>query len=574
MLQQLSIHQFIIIDELTLDFSRGLTVLTGETGAGKSILLDALGIILGDEGEVDMIRAGSGEARVTARIAPRPDHPVWKILADKNIHRDSNGHEDSRAQEISIERLLTREGANEIRVNGDTLDLETLKSIGDVLVEIHGQFANQSITDPVKQLQMLDLSGGYREILKATTKAWYDMKALERELDDERKFMANTASEREFLGKAVAELRSFKAQPGEYEKLDEQYNEQVRVKTISDMLQSVQSQLVAGTGAQRMLIGAGKILDGHKTKDPETLSKLDSFLMQALDATRMAVEELYILMPKFEVDVEGMTKADTRLKKFRELAAQHKVEPHTLPETFVDCTQRLDRILKAPERIKKLEDTLMETKGVYSRHAHALSSARKAAAKELSASITAEMAPLRLPNAQFVVSVKDLTSAEWGPLGMNTVEFTARTNPGMPFSTIAKTASGGELARMILAVKVILQKVQPTCTLIFDEVDTGIGGPSAAAVGERLAKLSDATQVLVITHSPQVASRGEQHLQVLKSTDGETTRTTVKVLDTETRSNEIARMLSGDEITTEAAAAARSLINEAVKARDARRAVS
>lgn len=564
MLQQLQINQFIIIENLNLDFNKGLTVMTGETGAGKSILLDALGMILGDDGEVDMVRAGAPESNIVAKLAPNERHQAWKFLDSKNIPHPKS--------EIVIKRVLSRDGRNESYINDQPIPIEELRELGGVLVEIHGQFANQSITDPRKQLDMLDLSGSYKEILKATTGAWYEMKRLEKELDDERKFMANSAAEREFLSKSVADMRSLRAKQGEYEEIEGKFNEYVRLKTIGEMLQAVQSQLVAGTGAQRMLIGAGKILDGQKNLDTETLAKLGSHIENALQGTREAVEELFILMPRYDINVEDMHATEIRLKKFREIAATHKVEPNTLPQTYLELTARLDRILKAPERIKKLEDTLMETKGIYSRHAHALSAARKKAAKDLSQAITNEMAPLRLPNAQFVVEVTELTSHQWGPLGMNEVNFTARTNPGMPFSTIAKTASGGELARMILAVKVILQKVQPTCTLIFDEVDTGIGGPSAAAVGERLAKLSDDTQTIVITHSPQVASRGERHLKVTKQVIDDMTQTNVAILSLEERNNELARMLAGEEITQEAVAAAKSLIREAERARETRRA--
>lgn len=565
MLKQLKISQFVIIDEVNLDFKPGLTTLTGETGAGKSIMLDALGLVLGDAGEPDMIRNGSNEALITAVIEVNDKHPLGDILKK---------HKLPEAPQLTIKRLLNRDGRNESSVNGQNVELDVLKEIGATLIEIHGQFANQNIMDPNYQRDALDSFGGYKDVLHGTTNAWHELRALEKALEDEKKFMANAAAERLELTTLVGEMKALKAKPGEYEQMRIDQKELRRQKAVAETLQSVQAQMVAGSGAERSLSGASRIIEKQKDLDAEVLGPLADKLAKALEHAREATTELFNLMPRYEVDVERLHKIEERIVKFDKLAAKKEADPATLPQMFIELDARLKRILAAPERIKELEDKVMTARGTYLKNSQALSKARTKAAKELSEAITNEFKPLKLGSAEFLVEVTELGSNRWGPTGINEVVYTARTNFGMPFGSIAKTASGGELARMILALKVILQAVQVTTTLIFDEVDTGIGGAAAAAVGERIAKLADNTQVLVITHSPQVASRGDQHLNVSKSSDGTKTTTSVVALTENERTDEIARMLSGDTITPEAKAAALSLINEAVKASKIRRGIA
>lgn len=562
MMKNFHITQFILIEDLNMDFTDGLTVMTGETGTGKSILLDALALILGSPGEVDLIRRGADETVITADFVAGRTHPVWKYLSQYDIEV---------GEAFNIKRTLARDGRNEALLNGRKIELQVLQEATSQLVEIHGQFANQNMLNPIKQMEMLDLIGNYKDLLKSVYDAWFEMKRIEKELEDERTFMARTAGERDFLVKAVAELRNLKSTPGEYESLDAENKEHIRIKAVAEMLQSVQSQLVAGTGAERLLVGANRILDRQKNLDLDLLEKLGTHLANSLQECRNSTEELMVLMPKYELDAERVHFVEERLKKFQSIAEKHKADATTLPELYIALDARLKRILKAADLIKKLEDELLEAKGRYSRQAQALSFARKAAAKDLSESVTKEMPPLKLEKAMFRVDVIDLTSSQWGPLGMNEVIFMARTNPGMPFTSIAKTASGGELARMILALKVIVQRVQSISSLVFDEIDTGIGGPSAAAVGERLARLAGRAQVLVVTHSPQVAARGDHHFNVTKISTDETTHTYVHKLNPQQRIEELARMLAGDEITPEALAAAQSLIREANRAAETRK---
>lgn len=563
MLKKLRISQFVIIDEVDLDFKSGLTTLTGETGAGKSIMLDALGIILGDEGEADMIRTGADQAVIEATLEMKASHPCWDILKKHGF--------DLVPPQLVLKRVIARDGRNECFINGNPSSIEAMREMGGTMVEIHGQFANANITDAVYQRDALDAFGGYKESLKGTADSWNTLRSLEKALDDEKRFMANSAAERMELQGLVGEMKKLKIKPNEYEGMVVEHTELTRQKLVLETLQSVQAQLVAGSGAVRALSGACRIIDAQIKLDPEILGSIADKLKKSLDMAQAGTTEMYAAMPRFEYDPDRLHKLDERTKSFRRIAEKKEADPNKLYELYLELDARLQRILKAPELIKELEDKVMVARGEYLKHSQALSKARTKAADELSTAITNEFQPLKLGSAAFKVEVSELPSSKWGPFGINEVSYTARTNFGMPFSTIAKTASGGELARMILALKVILQSVQVTDTLIFDEVDTGIGGAAAAAVGERIAKLADNTQVLVITHSPQVAARGEQHLNVSKTSDNQKTITHVKTLSDSERTDEVARMLAGDVITPEAKANAISLITEAKKAAEIRR---
>jgi DNA repair protein RecN (Recombination protein N) len=556
MLKQLSIRQFVIIDQLSLSFESGLMVLTGETGAGKSILLDAFGLILGDPADPESVRYGSDEALIEAKIALREDQSAWKFMAEHGIPVD---------KETVIQRKIRTDGGDGITVNGHEIDRETLLRFGMNIAEIHGQFANAGILDPARQLVFLDCYGGYKPLLDGTRGAWDEMKRIEKALEDERKFMAQTADERITLTKVVGEMKKLKIKPGEYLELDEKQKELTKIKNIGEMLQGVQSQLVAGSGAERALIQANRLLERTKHYDPEVLTQLEVHLKQSLQSARDSTAELLNLMPNYEIDTSMLLAVEERLAKFRGYAEQYETDPEQILELYERLLARLTRIQNAGALIEQLEDQLMDAKREYNQNSQALSKARKASAIDLSNAVTREFPPLRLAMAEFLVAVEDLPNNLWGQLGINSAVFTARTNKGQPFSSIAKTASGGELARMILALKVILQRLQATPTLVFDEIDTGVGGATAAAVGQRLGLLAKDTQVLVVTHSPQVASRGNLHMVVSKAEVNNVTVTSVKKLTVEERIDEIARMVAGAKLTKAARTAATALLEEAAE---------
>ncbi len=571
MLTKLKIDQFVIIDTLDLDLKNGLTILTGETGAGKSILLGAMGLILGENSKSESIRSGSEQSVIEASFAQKEGHPSLEFL---RAH-DLLGADE---KEFHIQRIVKREGREEIRINGKTVDQDTLQKLGLFLVEIHGQFANQGLLEPSNQLNLLDLSGGFDpEVFTNVSTALSDVHRYTQELEDERVFLARHKKIARKIEDVVGRFNKIGMTIGHetfIEELQEQHETLRTAKETSEAFQSVLSRLISSNGVVVSLSAANQTLLAQQNMDEEKVANLKELVASSLKNARDAVEEMGRLSPEYEIDTKPLTECQQKLKVLENIAAEDKVEWSDLYEHFVEVSEKLDRIKNGRKRLKELDELLAKAKRDYIHHAGVLSEKRVEAADALSKAVTNELPPLKLEKAQFEVIVKQNPNMEWTDKGFDEVTFTARMNPGMPFSPIAETASGGELARMMLGLKVIVQRVQTTPTLVFDEVDTGIGGAAAAAVGERIADLAEGTQVLVITHSPQVASRGDQHLRVSKSTDGVTTTSGVRVLSEDERTDEISRMLAGDEITEEAHAAAKRLINEASTAASTRRSES
>ncbi|PZQ43719.1 MAG: hypothetical protein DI551_11575 [Micavibrio aeruginosavorus] len=557
MFKKLHIEQFVIIDKLDLDFQNALTILTGETGAGKSILLDATGLILGDPSAPDSVRQGAEESVLEAVFAPPPSHPVWKYLQQQGLVSPGQ-------QEFQIYRTVRLDGNDTIRLNGKPIDLDTLKTIGNFLVEIHGQFANQSLLDPANQLTLLDLSGGFPpEVFKNVADALKEVHQFAKELDDENLFLTTHKKELPKLEDIMMRFNRVGMKKGFIDEVNAEYSKLLIAKETSEAFQAVLAQLIAANGVVMGLSSANNTLARNKNLEEEKMADLKELLSAALDNSREAVNEMRRLSPDYEIDTAPLEKYEKILSILHGISKEVKVKFEGLADYFDEISIKLERLKNGRATIARLQDELIQAKNKYRHHAHILHEMRVAAGKVLSDSITAELAPLKLLRAEFNVLVEENATLPWTPLGLDQVTFKARMNPGMPFSPVAETASGGELARLILALKVVVQRVQTIPTLIFDEVDTGIGGAAAAAVGERLAKLAENTQVLVITHSPQVASRGDQHLHVSKNTDGITTTSVVRKLTHEERIDEISRMLAGDVLTAESKAAAQSLIDEA-----------
>ncbi|CAG0906607.1 unnamed protein product [Cyprideis torosa] len=457
-------------------------------------------------------------------------------------------------------------------VENKNVDRELLTEIGEFLVEIHGQNANHSLLGPDNQLYLLDLSGDFEpEVFENVANALDDVNERIRELEEEKLFLAqHKGLKAKGIQSLVQKFDNLGMKEGFIEEVEQEHKRLRTAKDTSDAFQSILGRLIATDGAVLSLAGANKTLEKQQNLEREKMVDLERYLREALKSTRSAVDEIGKIIPEYEIDTGPLYEYKKTLDGLHAISAETKVPFNKLADHYDEVALKLHRIRNGRERIAELNDALIEAKNTYRHHAHILSEKRVAAAQALSESITKELPPLKLNKAEFVVEVEEKPDMEWTKNGFNIVTFTARMNPGTPFSPIAETASGGELARMILAVKVVLQRVQKTPTLVFDEVDTGIGGAAAAAVGERLALLSDTTQVLVITHSPQVASRGNQHLHISKKTDGITTISSVGELSFDERIDEISRMLAGDQLTGESEAAAKSLINEAEKSAKAR----
>jgi len=568
MLKKLYIEQFVIIDKLDLDIKPGLTILTGETGAGKSILLDATGLVLGDPSEPASIRSGSNQSVIEALFAPKPGHPVWKFLEEQGIAKESDG-------EFRVHRTIKREGLEDIRLNGKPIDIDLLKKIGSFLVEIHGQFANQTLLAPENQLNLLDLSGNFPpEIFKNVADALSEVHRLTRELSEEDIFLKSHKREAPKIEDVVARFEKVGMKKGFIDVVVDEYARLLTAKETSEAFQNVLAQLIAANGVVMGLQSAVHILNSNQNLEAEKMETLTGQLTTALENARAAVKEMRRLAPDYDIDTEPLDRYGHILEVFKTIGYENKIKFEDLEDYYIMQAGKRERLRNGRETMARLQDELIQAKNKYRHHAQILHEKRVEAAKILSETVTTELAPLKLNRAQFEVTVESDANMPWTPLGLDKVVFTARMNPGQSFSPVAETASGGELARLILALKVVVQRVQTISTLIFDEVDTGIGGAAAAAVGERIALLADNTQVLVITHSPQVASRSDQHMHVSKKTDGVTTTSLVRMLSLEERMDELSRMLAGDVITPESHAAAKSLIDEAKTAANARRAAA
>ncbi len=596
MLKKLAVEQFVIIDKLDLDFASGLTIFTGETGAGKSIILGAMGLVLGEPPTPKSIRAGAEQSIFEATFAPEKDHPVWKLLienelatesdTDFTIHRvmkkapvaepdslDASNTEDEKKEKEKKRKEAESEN-DDITLNGKVITRKILLQIGGLLVEIHGQFANQNLLGPKNQLNLLDLSGSFpQEVFDNVAEALGKVIGYKNELKAEKLFLARHKGLK--LKKIEGLVKRFEdvgMKVGFIEETTQEFARLRRAKETMEAFQSILGRLIATNGSVLSLAGAKKTLEAQQNIDKEKTKKLAGFLDVALANSRDAVEEMGLLLPQYEIDTDPLEKLNKILNVLKKIAQEEKLEFAELTEFYVDQSTKLKRVRNGRDRLIELDKLLIDAKNDYKHHAHILTEKRIVAGEALGKAITAEFAPLKLEKAEFRVKVEERPESPWTKLGFNEVTFIARMNPGMPLSPIAETASGGELARMILALKVVLQKVQITPTLVFDEVDTGIGGAAAAAVGDRIALLSGGTQVLVITHSPQVASRGAQHLHISKRTEGETTISSVHELKMDDRIGEISRMLAGDKVTEESNAAAKSLIDEAEKARQVRQA--
>jgi len=565
MLKKFTIEQLVIIDKLVLDVVPRLTVLTGETGAGKSILLDALGLILGNPSDKELIRAGAEKSVIEAQFDLPADAIVWKYLIEEGLADESQ-------RELVIHREVLREGDDEMLLNGKPVTLDILNRAGTMLCEIHGQFANQSLFEPSNQLKLLDLSGSFTdETYKNVSDEFHNLSRYKQELEDESEFYKKNIQN---IGKMEALVSRFEqAGLGEMDiaAMKAEYARLLTAYETCEAFQEILAHLVATNGSIKSLSASNIALERQKNLDAEKMKDLYGFLQAALQNARAAVTETNRLSPEYAIDTKPLHQLRKNLETLKKMSEDLKLKIDDISEYYKALVTRLNRARNCRERMAQLTELIQKTEYSYRQYAHILTEKRIAAGTAMSTKINAELPPLKLKNAQFKVQVDEKPGTPWTEKGFNTVTFMARMNPGMPFSSMSETASGGELARMVLAMKVVLQEVMTIPMLVFDEVDTGIGGAAAAAVGERIAHLAETTQVMVITHSPQVASRGDQHLHVSKKTDGVVTTSLARMLTMDERIGEVSRMLAGEVITSEAEAAARSLINEAATAATVRR---
>ncbi len=554
MLALLDIRNVVLIEALALDLAPGLSVLTGETGAGKSILLDALGLAMGARGDAALVRAGADSARVTAEFHVGGDHPARALMAENDL----DGGDDAMAP-IILRRQLKADGGSRAFVNDQPVSAALLREIGAALVEIHGQTDDRGLLAARGHRALLDGFGGLSRELAAVRAAWAALRAAEAAAQAAADRLEADARDREWLDHAVKELTALDAQPGEEAELAEARASMQKGARLTDDLAAIETLLGDKDGGTSKLAQAARRLDRIGAEHPllgEALESLDRALVEAGEAeTRLAAA-----VQALDADPARLEATEARLFDLRGMARKHRVEPEALPALAETLKARAEALAAGTTGLKALQAATAGARKDYAAAAAALGKARAAAAGRLDKAVAGELAPLKLDTARFrtVVAVQD--AAGWGPDGSERVEFEIATNPGAPFAPLIKIASGGELSRFVLALKVALAETGSAGTLIFDEIDRGVGGAVASAIGDRLARLATGTQVLVVTHSPQVAARGAHQLRIAKANDGKATRTAVVPLTDAERQEEIARMLSGADVTDEARAQAARLL--------------
>lgn len=551
MLTALAIRNVVLIEALDLEFGSGLGVLTGETGAGKSILLDALGLALGARAETSLVRHGAETAQVTATFdVPAGEGAIAALLTDNDIMVEPG-------DPLIIRRSVKVDGGSRAHVNDQPVSAALLRDLGALLVEVHGQHDDRGLINPRGHRALLDAFGRC-DVAAVTTAhgAWRD---AERRLAVARDALAHAERDRDYLTHAVAELNAFAPEMGEEAALADERTTMQKGARLTDDLSTITALLTGSDGGLAQLRQAARRLDRIAEDHPdlaEALGAIDRAVVEASegeDALARAAEAL-------SFDPARLDAIETRLFDLRALARKHGVAPDDLAATAADMAVQLGQIEAGADGLVALDAEVARTQAAYVAAAQALSAARQAAAARLDMAVAGELAPLKLDTARFRTLIEPLPQEQWGAHGQDRVEFHIATNPGAPFAPLIKIASGGELSRFILVLKVALAQAGGATTMIFDEIDRGVGGAVAQAIGERLARLAQGGQVVVVTHSPQVAARGRTHYLIAKSSDGTVTRTSVSALGDAARREEIARMLSGADITPEARAQADRLL--------------
>jgi DNA repair protein RecN (Recombination protein N) len=552
MLTGLTIRDVVLIEKLSLTFSSGLSVLTGETGAGKSILLDSLGLALGRRSDAKLVRPGADKASVTAEFAPPEDHPAWDMITENDLPRE---------ERLLLRRTVGTDGRSRAFVNDEPVGVGLLKQLGESLVEVQGQFDQHGLMNAAGHMGLLDAYGGLsadRADVARKFTAWKDARdavAVAAEAAEKAR------REEDYLRFAADELDKLAPQLGEEESLAERRALLRNAESLTEAITAAVDSLSGPTGADEGLRQANRALDRVAEKAGQRLDDA----IGALDRAAVEVEEALAALNRAGADLDADSGAlediEERLFTLREIARKHGVTVDDLPRLREDFAERLGLIDAGEEKLAALNAVADAARDAYDRAAEALSTKRRDAATRLDAAVNAELPPLKLDRARFGTEITPLEPDRWGPTGRDKVVFGVATNPDMPGGPLDRVASGGELSRILLAIKVALAEVGTVPTLVFDEVDAGVGGATAAAVGERLDRLADALQILVVTHSPQVAARGAAHWRVAKTSAPDArTATTVESLDPHHRREELARMLSGAHVTDEARAAADKLI--------------
>ncbi|MEZ5897791.1 MAG: DNA repair protein RecN [Parvularculaceae bacterium] len=554
MLTALHIQDFVLIDQLSLPLGQGLTALTGETGAGKSILLEALGLAAGGRMARGAVRRGAAKGVVAAAFEPGADHPVWAALETNAI---SAGDDD----QVILKRIQGADGKSRAFINDQPVSIGLLKTIGEMLIEIHGQHDGVSFLSASTHRGLLDDFGGLAVSARNVDALWSAWRDIEGEIDERRRARDQNLREADYLRHVVAELGELAAAAGEETALAEKRGEMMAAQKVTEDLAAAASVMSEDalegrlSSAAHRLVRASAAFGAEDNPLSEAIEKIERALSEVLEA-KSAVEDA---AERLCIDERELEETEERLFALRAAARKHGVTTDLLPEFYEKAAAALSTIDDGEARFGDLEAQAKKARAAYFAAAGALSDARVAAAATLDAAVARELEPLKLGKAVFATRIAR-NDDKPGAAGVDAVEFMVATNPGAPLGPLKTIASGGELSRFVLAMKAALAAKENRTVIIFDEVDAGVGGAVADAVGERLARLAMDAQVLVVTHSPQVAARAATQWRVEKDQDEAQTVTRVRALDADERIEEIARMLSGATVSDEARAAARRLL--------------
>ena len=555
MLARLSIRDIVLIERLDIEFARGLAVLTGETGAGKSILLDAFALALGGRGDAGLVRHGAEQGQVTATFDVPAGHPAAAILRDNNL-------EDT--GEMILRRVQLADGRSRAFVNDQAVSIQTLKAIGAALVEIHGQHDERALVDAATHRRLLDAFAGLDREASALETLWSARRAAQAALDTHRADMERAAREADYLRHASDELRQLAPQDGEETELAERRTAMMQGEKIAGDLRDAQEAVSGNPSPIAALAGAVRRLERRAANAPALIEPAVKAIDAAINALEEADQHLNAALAAADFDPAELERIEERLFALRAAARKYATPVDGLAALAAKYADDVALIDAGADRLVDLETAAREADARYYAAAARLSAARAKAAEKLNKAVNTELAPLKLERAKFMTQV-DADPDAAGPQGIDRVEFWVRTNPGTRPGPMMKVASGGELSRFLLALKVVLSDRGSAPTLVFDEIDTGVGGAVADAIGARLARLAGKVQVMAVTHAPQVAARADQHLLISKAArdKGRRVATRVNALADDHRREEIARMLAGAEITAEARAAADRLIKAA-----------
>ncbi|MFP4462640.1 MAG: DNA repair protein RecN [Guyparkeria sp.] len=559
MLTTLSIRQIALIDQLELDFAAGMTALTGETGAGKSILIDAIGLLLGDRANMNLLRAGCDQGEVTGEFRLPVDSPAADWLEEQELADAPEGE----SQPLIVRRLLSRDGRSKAWINGRPVPGQTLKGIGRHLIDIHGQHQNQRLMQAKTQLALLDHFGDLKGPVTELGRLSRRIHADEDELASHRAEQDSRADRLAFLEFQLEEIERVDPQPDEFNQLHAELKRLSRLDEWRQVLADQMAALFDEDGNAHDRIGAAeqalsRIADLDESLGPviETLQSAEIQIAEAVDTLRDRLESA-------EADPERLATVESRLDTLHELARKHRVSPEMFEQHIHDLREEHQRLSRAGGSVEELETRLAENRAAYDRLAAEVSEKRRASARELAKRLKASIRELGMPNGEFEVRLTqpEALAERRGERGIDEVVFLISANRGQPVAPLDQIASGGELARVSLALKTLTAGDDPVGTFIFDEVDTGIGGATAAIVGAHLRALGESRQVLCVTHLPQVAAHGHHQARIEKDEQADSTRTWVRALDADERVEELARMLGGRAVTDQTRAHARELLD-------------